>query len=300
MDGLLLNAAPSSHTCTAPLCGAGAPAAAQLGFAGAAGRTVAPVGGPRRRTQQPIVTGTSVVAIKYKGGVMLAADTLGSYGGLARFKNISRITQVGSETLVGFGGDLSDWQAICDILEKLTTREQCLDDGSTHAPQNIHSYLARVLYARRTNMNPLWCALVVAGVRDGNVFLGTTDLIGTEFTDDFLCTGFGKHLALPIIREHWKPDMAEADARALVEKCMRTLYYRDCRTINRIVFATVKATAGGDADGDAGMGGGDDAAAAAPAGKTVVTIEEPVELDTKWDYASFVAPKAGDEFGGSW
>lgn len=32
---------------------------------------------PSTRTQQPIVTGTGVVGIKFNGGVMLAADTLG-------------------------------------------------------------------------------------------------------------------------------------------------------------------------------------------------------------------------------
>jgi 20S proteasome subunit beta 7 len=33
---------------------------------------------PIQHTQQPIVTGTSVLGIKYKDGVMLAADTLGT------------------------------------------------------------------------------------------------------------------------------------------------------------------------------------------------------------------------------
>ncbi len=32
---------------------------------------------PSTRTQQPIVTGTAVLGLKYKGGVMIAADTLG-------------------------------------------------------------------------------------------------------------------------------------------------------------------------------------------------------------------------------
>ena len=32
---------------------------------------------PSTRTQQPIVTGTGVLAIKFKDGVMVAADTLG-------------------------------------------------------------------------------------------------------------------------------------------------------------------------------------------------------------------------------
>jgi hypothetical protein len=36
-----------------------------------------PSHGPSQRTQQPIVTGTSVVAMKFKDGVVIAADNLG-------------------------------------------------------------------------------------------------------------------------------------------------------------------------------------------------------------------------------
>ncbi len=43
-------------------------------------------GSSREHTLRPIVTGSSVVGIKYRDGVMLAADTLGSYGNLARYK----------------------------------------------------------------------------------------------------------------------------------------------------------------------------------------------------------------------
>jgi 20S proteasome subunit beta 7 len=32
---------------------------------------------PNQRTQQPVVTGTSVVALKFKDGVVIAADNLG-------------------------------------------------------------------------------------------------------------------------------------------------------------------------------------------------------------------------------
>ena len=81
-------------------------------------------------------------------------------------------------------------------------------------------------------------------------------------------------MALPHIRSNWKPGMSEAEARTLLEDCMRTLYYRDCRTINRLTFA--KVTASGP------------------------TVNEPVSLETKWNYASFVRPKAGADSDGSW
>ena len=45
---------------------------------------------PLKHTMQPIVTGTSVLGIKTKHGVVIAADTLGSYGSLARFRDIKR------------------------------------------------------------------------------------------------------------------------------------------------------------------------------------------------------------------
>ena len=34
---------------------------------------------PSSRTQQPIVTGTGIIALKYKDGIMVAGDTLGAF-----------------------------------------------------------------------------------------------------------------------------------------------------------------------------------------------------------------------------
>lgn len=67
----------------------------------------------------PTVTGTSVLAIKYRDGVMMVADTLGSYGSTAMFKNISRIKPIGKNTIIGAGGDLADFQAMIKMLEQL-------------------------------------------------------------------------------------------------------------------------------------------------------------------------------------
>ena len=42
-------------------------------------------------------------------------------------------------------------------------------------------------------------------------------------------SGFGAYLAIPLIRERWSPDMEEGEARALLEDCLRVLFYR-CAT----------------------------------------------------------------------
>lgn len=46
----------------------------------------AKAGEPVKHTTKPIVTGSSVIAITYKDGVMMATDTLLAYYGMLDFK----------------------------------------------------------------------------------------------------------------------------------------------------------------------------------------------------------------------
>ena len=68
--------------------------------------------------RQPIVTGTSVIGIKFDGGVLIAADTLGSYGSLARYRDVSRILKVNDCTVLGASGDYADFQYLSSIIEQ--------------------------------------------------------------------------------------------------------------------------------------------------------------------------------------
>merc|ERR1712046_448001 len=88
----------------------------------------------RTFTQSPIVTGTSVLGMKYDGGVLMVADMLGSYGSMARFKCVERLKKFGDSTVVGAGGDLSDFQHIEELLDELISEDALYDDGSRLNP----------------------------------------------------------------------------------------------------------------------------------------------------------------------
>jgi 20S proteasome subunit beta 7 len=218
---------------------------------------------PTTRTQQPIVTGTTVLGIRFRDGVMLASDTLASYGSLARYRDARRLRRIGESTVLGGSGEYSDLQAIVEMLEDLDQEDRNADDGYSRSPSEIHNYLRAVMYQRRNKANPLWNQLIVGGFHSGRPFLGYVDLIGTAFEEDFLATGFGAYLAMPILRERWHPDMEEGEARALLEDCLRVMYYRDCRAFNRIQIA--KCTAEG------------------------TLVSEPYDLASDWETATFDA-----------
>ncbi|KAL6762560.1 20S proteasome beta subunit, type 4 [Haematococcus lacustris] len=220
---------------------------------------------PRQHTKQPYVTGTSVIGIKYKDGVMLVADTLGAYGSTKRYKSMDRIVGVNKHAAIAAGGEISDFQYIQRLLDELVTGDFTRDDGIELQPAELHAYLCRVMYNRRNKMDPLWNSLVIGGVgADGKAFLGLVGMQGTHYTDSHVTTGFANALARPILRERQRDDMSEADAEALLHDVLRVLYYRDKQTINKYTLA--KVTAAG------------------------VSISEPFTLETQWGYKLFAAP----------
>merc|ERR1711998_174124 len=117
------------------------------------------------------------------------------------------------------------------------------DDGGEMSPSQIHSYLSRVMYNRRTKVNPLYNQLVIGGydAKKKTGYLGAVDMYGSTFKENIVATGYGMYMALPLLRKSHSPDMEEKDARALLEKCMTVLFYRDCRTINKYNIAKVTA-----------------------------------------------------------
>ncbi|KAA0189161.1 Proteasome subunit beta type [Fasciolopsis buskii] len=224
----------------------------------------------KQHTLSPTCTGTSVLGIKYSGGVIIAADTLVSYGSLARYLDVERISVVNDNTVMACSGDIADYQLLKRRVEEQTHTDSLLSDGFTLSPRALHSWITRVLYNRRSRMNPLWNTYIVGGREpDGAPFLGYCDLLGVSFSDDCLATGFGMHMALPLLRQRLD-DLAAGDPGKLSQEHaiqaitdgMRQLYYRDCRAFKNYQMAFITSSG--------------------------VEIRGPLQLETNWDIADYV------------
>lgn len=109
----------------------------------------------------------------------------------------------------GASGEMSDYQSIMEMLEGMQQADVNEDDGYTRSPLEYYNYLRAVMYQRRNKGNPFWNQLLVAGYHKDAPFLGYVDLIGTAYEENYISTGFGAYIAMPLIRERWTPDMEE-------------------------------------------------------------------------------------------
>ncbi|KAG5494168.1 hypothetical protein JKF63_02003 [Porcisia hertigi] len=211
-----------------------------------------------------MASGGSVIAIKYNGGVLMAADTLLSYGSLAKWPNIPRIKLLGDHSAVCATGDYADFQMMTKQVQDNIERRRMYHSVDDLDPSEVFSYLHRHIYQKRCDFEPCMCQMVFVGVRHGKTFLAAVDDIGTRWEDDCVATGYGSHIALPLLRQAVEQNpggLSRAEASRILTDCLRVLFYRECRAINKFQMA------------DAAEDG--------------VRISEPFEVETNWDYEGY-------------
>jgi 20S proteasome subunit beta 7 len=147
---------------------------------------------PVNHTQNPIIQGSSVIALKYAGGVLIATDTQYTFGsGLAKFFKQDRISKINNETLFTTSGELSDFQNLQYYLSEMQAQNDFQDDGNVPTSKNYLSYVSQLQYQRRNKADPFLVSCVIAG-KD---FLGFTDPFGTKLEADQVVTGMASNLS---------------------------------------------------------------------------------------------------------
>lgn len=211
-----------------------------------------------------MTTGGSVIALKYNGGVLMASDTLLSYGSLAKFPNVPRTRIIGKYSAVCATGDYADFQVITKELEDIVERHSLYSNVDDLSPNEIFCYLHRTVYSKRSQFEPCLCSFVFIGSRNGKDFLAGLDSVGTRWEDDCVAAGYGAHIAIPLLRkalETHPQGLTKEEATTILKSCLQLLFYRECRTINKFQIT------------DASNG--------------QVSISEPFQVATSWDSEGF-------------
>jgi 20S proteasome subunit beta 7 len=73
-------------------------------------------------------------------------------------------------------------------------------------------------------------------------FLGYVDLLGTTYQSPTIATGFGAYIAQPLLRnavDDRAEPLSENEAVAVIQLCMKALFYRDARSLNKVRYSSL-------------------------------------------------------------
>lgn len=215
--------------------------------------------GVKKVVQNPITTTNSIIAAKYNDGIILASDRVVSYGSCFKFSDISHFVQLTPNVVIGCTGELADFQELVDILRSVLVEEECKNNGKPLEPCEISNYIKRLMYQRRSKMNPFVMKCILAGVDDNNNKLLTcTDLYGIQWADDTVATGYGAYMqGLQIPNVLKQENVSRDDVIQAIKDVMVGIVARHSTMMGPIEFVDVT--------------------------KDGVKFLEPVEITPNWD-----------------
>ena len=199
---------------------------------------------PITHTTQPIYVGSSVIGMKYKNGVIIAADTRLNYGSMCKLVNIEdRIQQLTPRTLIGYSGEDSDLQETSRQLHALALSDT-LEGSPCFGPVEIANYLASLHYYKRNKMNPYLNSVVTGGVNwNGEMVLMNIDPFGTLLEANYFTTSMAHYFCNSLIKPQYPKDpneMTKEKAMHLLNQCFEVLFYRHTMAGNEIKYATIE------------------------------------------------------------
>ncbi len=167
----------------------------------------------------------TALGLKFKGGVVLAADRRVSYGTFVLSKSAKKVFLVNERVGISTAGLPGDFQELVDVVKfNMTLYELDLDKKAS--PTNVAKLLSLLLYQGRFR-GIYYAELIVGGLEDGEPKILVLDPAGGLMEENFAAVGTGAQIATGILEREYKEGLSEEEALSLAEKAMKEAISRD-------------------------------------------------------------------------
>jgi len=182
------------------------------------------------------MTGTSIMAVAYDGGVVIGADSRTSTGQYVSNRVTDKLDKVSDYIYCARSGSASDTQAISDIVEYYLDLHS-LEVGGPPTVQTAAALFQEVVY---NNKDRLLAGIIVAGwdKNDGGSVY-TVSLGGATVKQGFAIGGSGSTYIFGYCDSHYKPKMTKAECQDFVKKGLSHAIARDGYSGGVIRLATI-------------------------------------------------------------
>ncbi|OGJ13259.1 hypothetical protein A3K82_01725 [Candidatus Pacearchaeota archaeon RBG_19FT_COMBO_34_9] len=191
-------------------------------------------------------SGTTILGIVCKDGVVMASDRQISAGNLVVGKNYTKTIQINNYLLLSFTGMVSDAQRVVKILPaELKLKE--LRSKTHPSVKQAANLLSSILYSgiRQPSMIPMQVGNLIGGFNeDGTAELYTIEPLGSVLKVEDYDANFGSGMpfVLGLLERQYKKNMSIEDGVKLAVECIKSSTQRDMGSGHGIdVFTITKS-----------------------------------------------------------
>ena len=181
-------------------------------------------------------TGATVVGIKCTDGVVVATDTLISWGTLILSEKGVKAFKLTDTIVLASAGLTSDYQMLVNRLQAQIKLYE-LNQKKDITVKALSKMIANTLYSIR--MTPLYVQTVVVGVDALGPQLYTLDMGGSLIPDDFTAAGTGTTTAYGVLENSYTPQLTVKEAEEIAIKSVKAAIARDIQSGGEIRVMSV-------------------------------------------------------------
>jgi len=190
-------------------------------------------------------TGTTIVGVVYKDGVVLGADTRATEGETICDKNCEKIHYIAPNIWCCGAGTSADTENVTAMVDRQLQLLR-LATGTQSRVVTAMTRLKRHLFGYQGHVS---AALILGGVDATGPHLYTVYPHGSTDKLPFVTMGSGSLAAMSIFETGYKDDMTEIEARDLVHQAIRAGIFNDLGSGNNVDIHIIrKATADKDVE----------------------------------------------------
>lgn len=176
-------------------------------------------------------TGTTILGIVCKDGVVMASDRQISAGNLVMNKNYQKTIPISDYLIMAFTGSVSDAQRVSKLLPaELKIKE--LRSKSRPSVKQSANLLASILYSgiRQPSMIPMQVGNLIGGVNeDGTTELYTVEPAGGAYKVEDYDANFGSGMpyVLGLLERQYKKNISIEEGIELAKEALKSSTQRD-------------------------------------------------------------------------
>ncbi|ORZ32315.1 proteasome subunit beta type-7 [Catenaria anguillulae PL171] len=168
-------------------------------------------------------TGTTIVGVIYKDGVVLGADTRATEGPIVADKNCEKIHYIAPNIYCCGAGTAADTEFTTNLISSQLELHR-LSTGRQARVITAMTLLKQMLYRYQGHVG---AALILGGVDVQGAHLFTIYPHGSTDKLPFVTMGSGSLAAMSVMESEWKADMTREEAIDLVDKSIQAGIWND-------------------------------------------------------------------------